>query len=51
MFLAGALVTEDRLIREKQASLLTHIPHIYMGDTQGNKELQEVTGFSLQGNL
>lgn len=34
-FLAETLVTKDRLTKEKQTSLLTCIPHVYMGETQG----------------
>lgn len=33
--LAETPVIEERLTREKQTNLLTHVPAVYMGDTQG----------------
>lgn len=34
-FLAEDPVTKDRLVKEKQASLLICVSHIYKGETQG----------------
>lgn len=48
---AGAPVTEGKLVREANRSLLTYVPHVYMGDSLEKLSNREGLEFRLKYHL